>query len=305
MDPPLLTYDLYDAFLEAGAAADESDVVSKICACVMKLPPLNHDVLSEVLSLLIAVLEHEDKNRMGIDNLATIFAPCLISKDRSKVDPTNLTDETQAIMYLIKHAATVVKIGRVGATPRDLGLNSTAFPGVRVLSQPHFSSSPVIGRRKATNSTPASPALGKKASSKKGPALAYVKYDYKGSPAAGTLTVARGDSVFILETPENNHRWCLCKSNDGEEGLVPISFLDCPSIPRVALGREKALSRAGGSSAPLSMSMPKISKGELPRIKTLEEMSDRIDILTRALVKEKEDRIALEKRVAALMAEEK
>jgi hypothetical protein len=76
LTPPLLTHDLYDAFVSAASACDET----KICACVCALPPLNHALLSQLLNFLLVVLEHSDRNRMTLDGLATVFAPCLISK---------------------------------------------------------------------------------------------------------------------------------------------------------------------------------------------------------------------------------
>jgi hypothetical protein len=91
------------------------------------------------------------------------------------------------------------------------------------------------------------------------------------------------------------------------------------------LGRERALSRAGSSQVPISSPLRKselaASSGMIsPRknslsvhvdplqsltkgsnVRSVEEMADRMDILSRALVKEKEERILLEKRLQALL----
>ena len=81
LNPPLLTHDLYSAFLDSAKDVnDESLRLSRLCACVMKLPPLNHDILAELLKMLQIVLQCQDKNFMGIENLSTVFAPCLIHK---------------------------------------------------------------------------------------------------------------------------------------------------------------------------------------------------------------------------------
>lgn len=75
-----------------------------------------------------------------------------------------------------------MQLERVGVAPRDTGDTSSVFVGVRLLSQPAFSSSPVMSRRspmtqsssgREEQSTPMSGG----GSSKK--VLAYVKFDYK------------------------------------------------------------------------------------------------------------------------------
>jgi hypothetical protein len=83
----------------------------------------------------------------------------------------------------------IVQLERVGVAPRDTGESSSVFVGVRLLSQPAFSSSPVTSRRSpmaqsssgrdeanssSSNMTPLSAGGG---SAKK--VLAYVKFDYK------------------------------------------------------------------------------------------------------------------------------
>ena len=246
-----------------------------------------------------------------------------------------MDEEKDAIAQLLKHASTIVLLERVGAAPQDTGQSSSAFPGVRVLSNPSFSSSPVVARK--------SPAPTSASTSE----MAYAKYDYKGSPAAETLTVARGEAVLLLEMPGRQARWVKCRLRDGsEEGYVPTSFLDSPLFDRAPLGRERALSRAGTTSVPASspLRMPldpsqkkRFSEGSLAgggassplnlnsgfntaagglsgaggdplaalnkdSVRSIEDMSDRMDILSRALVKEKEERILLEKRLEALLS---
>lgn len=112
--------------------------------------------------------------------------------------------------------------------PRDTGLSSSAFPGVRVLSSPMFSSSPVTARRaNAPTTTPLSPSSPPSASGaaalnmsgrigrSNNPQTAYARYDYRGSVGADTLTVARGDTVLVLEFADGGQgkipRWCRCQ----------------------------------------------------------------------------------------------
>ena len=324
LSPPLLTDDLYDAFLEATKDVDdESLTLSKLCACVMKLPPLNHDILAELLKMLKIVLECEDRNRMGIDNLATVFAPCLLHKQMAGgfTDPSHLTEELRTVCELLRSARTIVLLDRVGAAPRDTGESSSAFPGIRVLSNPNFSASPILARK---NQSPSTSESGPVSPRKPQSMVAYAKYDYKGSMSADTLTVARGEAVSVVQAGE---RWCMCRlKHSPEEGYLPTAFLDCPALnlQRVPLARERALSRAGNASLPSSSPLRATSRNSIPSsiaspmasdplaalrdvsagsVRSVEELSDRMEILTRALVKEKEERVALEKKLEALLAQ--
>lgn len=128
----------------------------------------------------------------------------------------------------------------------------------------------------------------------------------------------RGDALLVLSADEEDGgeaRWYRCRQRDsGEEGWCPVSFLDCAAIQRTPLGREKALMRAGSNVSMLPTSSPLRETGRNVRIssslgssgasggdplnvlgkaqpRTLEEMSDRLDILSRALIREKEDRL--------------
>lgn len=76
----------------------------------------------------------------------------------------------------------MVKLERVGAMPREQG-TSSAFPGVRLLSQPKFTTSPLLNRRvkgsgpssllAVTAVVPASTPV------QLGSTIAYAVYDYK------------------------------------------------------------------------------------------------------------------------------
>ncbi len=290
-------------------------------------------------------MEHSDTNRMHVDNLATVFAPCLIS--RSPPDVLRMSEETQVVQQLLRAAPTLMLLERVGAAPRDTGDTSSVFVGVRLLHNPNFSSSPVLTRRTSMHAREAnSPAANSPSLSLSSPAavptgsgskrqiLAYAKYDYKGSQAADSLTVARGEAVTITELPsDDNGRWCRCVHRESsEEGWVPTAFLDCPALSRAPLGRERALSRAGSSGNALPATSPLRGSGGIgssssaprhvdppPRAvslnrpvgtamsapttpaKSLDEMSDRLDILSRALIREKEERMQLEKRLHDLL----
>jgi hypothetical protein len=102
LNPPLLTYNLYEALIEAAKSEPEEVMLTKLSSCISKLPPLNLDILTAVLQVVLLVLEHQDKNRMGVENLTTVFAPCLIWQNPN--DVMRMTDESVVVSQIIQHA---------------------------------------------------------------------------------------------------------------------------------------------------------------------------------------------------------
>jgi len=75
---PLLTFDLYDNFLEAQSITDENKRIAKFKTLIKALPPDNVNLLKPLLQFISIVAEHSAKNKMPITNLALIFAPAML-----------------------------------------------------------------------------------------------------------------------------------------------------------------------------------------------------------------------------------
>lgn len=74
---PLITSNLYDAFIAAGRENDEMRRGEMIMANLERLPVPHRDLLCLLFSHLVLVAAHEKENKMGITNLSTIFCPCI------------------------------------------------------------------------------------------------------------------------------------------------------------------------------------------------------------------------------------
>lgn len=69
---PLLTFELYDTFLQANCDRD------KVKSALSSLPMSNLRVLKYLIEFLFEVAQHSANNKMPVHNLATVFAPNLL-----------------------------------------------------------------------------------------------------------------------------------------------------------------------------------------------------------------------------------
>jgi phosphoinositide-3-kinase regulatory subunit len=75
---PIMTYDLYDDFIEAGKASGYDAVFSGVEPLLERLPRHHRSTLDTILKHLARVATYEPQNKMSIQNLALIFGPTLI-----------------------------------------------------------------------------------------------------------------------------------------------------------------------------------------------------------------------------------
>ncbi|XP_052282643.1 unconventional myosin-IXa-like isoform X3 [Dreissena polymorpha] len=80
---PLLTFDLYDEFIQASEIKDEREAIQVLFTLTQKLPKVNHDVLERLIFHLARVIQHEPSNKMSANGIAIIFAPCLLRTNKA------------------------------------------------------------------------------------------------------------------------------------------------------------------------------------------------------------------------------
>ncbi|XP_052795146.1 unconventional myosin-IXAa-like isoform X4 [Mya arenaria] len=80
---PILTFDLYDEFMQASEIKDEREAIQVMFSLVERIPKVNHDVLERLIFHLARVVLHERNNKMSVNGLAIIFAPCLLRTNRN------------------------------------------------------------------------------------------------------------------------------------------------------------------------------------------------------------------------------
>ncbi|VDK70855.1 unnamed protein product [Litomosoides sigmodontis] len=95
---PLITYDLYENFLNASEVQESAERIRCLSVIVELLPKCNKSVLDRLLYHLARVANQESVNKMSAANLALIFAPCILRTNQALRAQDQLRDvERQAI----------------------------------------------------------------------------------------------------------------------------------------------------------------------------------------------------------------
>ncbi|KAL3997136.1 Myosin head (motor domain) family protein [Acanthocheilonema viteae] len=95
---PLITYDLYENFLNASEVEESAERIRCLSVIVELLPKCNRSVLDRLLYHLARVANQESVNKMSAANLALIFAPCILRTNQTLRAQDQLRDvERQAI----------------------------------------------------------------------------------------------------------------------------------------------------------------------------------------------------------------
>ncbi|VDM96149.1 unnamed protein product [Thelazia callipaeda] len=95
---PLITYDLYENFLNASEVQESFERIQCLSVMMELLPKCNKSVLDRLMYHLARVANQESVNKMGAANLAVIFAPCILRSNQTMHAQDQLRDvERQAI----------------------------------------------------------------------------------------------------------------------------------------------------------------------------------------------------------------
>ncbi|CAI2172046.1 18714_t:CDS:2 [Funneliformis geosporum] len=82
---PIITYELYDAFIEADGLKDHDEKHYSIKDLLNKLPKTNYELLKRLIEHLERVTDFQEVNHMYASNLAIVFGPNLLkSRDDAK-----------------------------------------------------------------------------------------------------------------------------------------------------------------------------------------------------------------------------
>uniref|UniRef100_A0A158Q830 Myosin motor domain-containing protein n=1 Tax=Elaeophora elaphi TaxID=1147741 RepID=A0A158Q830_9BILA len=95
---PLITYDLYENFLNASEVQESDERMRCLSVIVELLPKCNRSLLDRLLYHLARIANQESVNKMGAANLALIFAPCILRTNQTLRAQDQLRDvQRQAI----------------------------------------------------------------------------------------------------------------------------------------------------------------------------------------------------------------
>ncbi|XP_026079027.1 rho GTPase-activating protein 22 isoform X1 [Carassius auratus] len=98
---PVVPFCKYEDFLTCAQilARDEEEGIQELGKLVMTLPAANYNLLKYICKFLDEVQSHSNENKMGVQNLATVFGPNIL---RPKMeDPVAIMEGTSLVQHLM------------------------------------------------------------------------------------------------------------------------------------------------------------------------------------------------------------
>ncbi|KAH0612602.1 uncharacterized protein H6S33_008982 [Morchella sextelata] len=100
---PLLTYEIYERFVETTNEPEDEKRVEIIKDLIDELPSIHRDCLQFVVFHLARVAARKEENLMTTRNLAVVFAPTLLRHMTDEREITDMHAKNNAIQFLIDH----------------------------------------------------------------------------------------------------------------------------------------------------------------------------------------------------------
>lgn len=104
---PLITYDVYDQFLEAGQLEDKASQCKALFAAINEIPKAHRDTLQFLVFHLSRVIQHASDNLMTPLNLAVVFAPTIMRPMDIQRELTDVQAQRIAVQALLENYKTV------------------------------------------------------------------------------------------------------------------------------------------------------------------------------------------------------
>lgn len=98
---PLMTFEMYENFLNVAEIPEEKERLRCIYAMIELLPKVNRTALERLTYHLARVVHQAPVNKMSSQNLAVIFAPCLLKRNLDVKAQEQLLDVNRQTMYAI------------------------------------------------------------------------------------------------------------------------------------------------------------------------------------------------------------
>ncbi|KAF2279208.1 RhoGAP-domain-containing protein [Westerdykella ornata] len=100
---PLITFDVYDQFLEAGRIEDPDRKAKAMISAINEIPRTHRDCLQFLVFHLSRVIQHSKENLMSALNLAVVFAPTIMRPMDIQRELTDAPLQRNAVQYLLEN----------------------------------------------------------------------------------------------------------------------------------------------------------------------------------------------------------
>ncbi|KAF2193238.1 rho-type GTPase-activating protein-like protein 2 [Zopfia rhizophila CBS 207.26] len=104
---PLITFDVYDQFLDAGQIQGQEEKAKAMLAVINEIPRAHRDCLQFLVFHLSRVIQHANDNLMTPLNLAVVFAPTIMRPMDIQRELTDVSAQRIAIQALLENYKTV------------------------------------------------------------------------------------------------------------------------------------------------------------------------------------------------------
>ncbi|KAK5131030.1 hypothetical protein LTR08_001380 [Meristemomyces frigidus] len=104
---PLITYDVYDALLEAGQTPDKDKQAYNLRMAVAELPEHHRNCLEYLIQHLARVMSHESDNLMTPLNLAVVFAPTIMRPLSIEREMSDMQLQRVALQALLEQCGAI------------------------------------------------------------------------------------------------------------------------------------------------------------------------------------------------------
>ncbi|KAI7300651.1 RhoGAP-domain-containing protein [Hortaea werneckii] len=113
---PLITYDVYETFLEAGSTADKAKQADDLRNAVHHLPDRHRDVLEYLVQHLARVMKFESENLMTPLNLSVVFAPTIMRPLSIEREMSDMQAQRTALQALLDQQEAIFGNGGGGGS---------------------------------------------------------------------------------------------------------------------------------------------------------------------------------------------
>ncbi|KAI8330427.1 hypothetical protein BC941DRAFT_440463 [Chlamydoabsidia padenii] len=100
---PLLTFELYDLFMDAVRMPHDEAKIDKFSELISQLPKANYDTMKLLMIHLDNVQKHSEFNLMTTKNLAMVFGPTLLHDKDATRDLLDMSYKNATIEFIINH----------------------------------------------------------------------------------------------------------------------------------------------------------------------------------------------------------
>ncbi|KNG46864.1 rho-type gtpase-activating protein 2 [Stemphylium lycopersici] len=100
---PLITYDVYDQFLEAGQLEEPTAQAKALSVAVNEIPKAHRDTLQFLVFHLSRVIQHASDNLMTPLNVAVVFAPTIMRPVDIQRELTDVQQQRVAVQALLEN----------------------------------------------------------------------------------------------------------------------------------------------------------------------------------------------------------